>query len=92
MPKLISERKIKQLTRRDGRTEYIDALDTVQVQFAKIFVRVPKVFVNIDGDAHFKITNKTKTGFKIKFKDNNFDALGYTGEFDWEAVPDGAIK
>ncbi len=92
MPKFASEKMVKRITRRDGKTEYVDSLNTVEVKYAKPFVKVPKIFVNVDGDAHVKISNKTKDGFKIKFKDANFNILSYTGEFDWEAVPDEAFE
>lgn len=92
MPKFASEKMVKKLTRRDGKTEFVDELSTVEVNFAKPFVKVPKVFVNLDGDSNFQVTNKTKTGFKIKFKDSSFISADYTGEFDWEAVPDEAFE
>ena len=92
MPKFASEKMVKRLTRRDGKSEYVDGLNTVEVSFAKSFVKVPKVFVNVDGDANFKVTNKTINGFKIKFKDQDLNNLDYIGEFDWEAVPDEAFE
>ena len=92
MPKFVSEKLVKKLTKRDGQTEYVDTLDTVDVTFAKPFVKVPKVFVNIDGDVNYQIVNKSKTGFRIRFKDSNFDLTNYAGEFDWEAVPDEALE
>lgn len=92
MPKFTSEKLVKKLTRRDGKTEYVDSLSSVQVTYAKPFNKVPKLFLNIDGNANFEVMNKTKTGFKIKFRDANFDSMVYMGEFDWEAVPDEALE
>jgi len=92
MPRYASEKMVKLLTRRDGKTEYVDGLSTVEVIYSKPFVKVPKLFINIDGDANFKILGKTKEGFKLIFKDYNFNSLEYTGDFDWEAVPDEALK
>lgn len=92
MSKLVSNKRVKELTKRDGRTEYIDTLNTINVSFSKPFVKVPKIFISVDGDVHYKIMNKSKTGFKIQFKDKNFDSIAYSGEFDWEAVPDDALE
>lgn len=92
MPKFVGETEVKRLAKRDGNTESIDNLGSIQVNFTKQFVNVPKVFVNIDGDANFKITNKTKLGFKVKFKDGSFTDANYSGELDWEAVPDDVLE
>lgn len=92
MPKLASIKQVKELTRRDGKTEYVDNLSVVEVKFAKVFVKTPKIFVNADGDINFKIMNKSKTGFRVKFRDSNFDDSDYSGEFDWEAIPDEALE
>ena len=87
MPKHTTENYVNESTRRDGSTEYVHDMDEIKVSFSKMFTNVPKVFVNVDGDSHFKITNKTKTGFRVRFRDNNFNSKNYTGDFDWEAVP-----
>lgn len=92
MPRLVGEKLVKKLTKRDGQTEHIDNLGIIEVQFAKSFVKVPKLFVNLDGDANFEIQNKTKFGFKVRFKDADFSPSNYTGEFDWEAVPEDALE
>jgi len=92
MPKFVGEKVVKKLTKRDGNNIYVENLSSIEVVYTKPFVKVPKLFVNLDGDANFKVVNKTKTGFKLQFRDGSFNSLPYTGELDWEAVPDDAIE
>jgi len=77
---------------RDGNSEYIDGLNEVEITFSKTFESMPKLFINVHGDANYKITAHSTTGFTMQFKDKDFVLVNYTGDFDWEAVPNEAFS